>query len=47
MIKCQFCNFRIRIRDDIHIAHHAMEIAAHIMNYHTHTWLPMDLGEEE
>ncbi len=37
-IKCQFCTFRITPRPGVHIAHAAMQIAAHIMTYHCRTW---------
>jgi len=41
-IGCQFCNYQISIRPDVHIAHVAMQMASHIMTYHCRTW-----GEEE
>jgi hypothetical protein len=42
MIRCQFCNYRIRMRHDVHISHLAMQMASHIMTYHCRNW-----GEEE
>ena len=37
-IKCQFCLYRIKVRGDVPMSHHAMGIASHIMTYHCRTW---------
>ena len=37
-IKCQFCLYRIKVRGNVSMAHHATQMASHIMIKHGRTW---------